>query len=281
VLGVGFGTAGPVVGVELAGWPPNGWRYFGLAVAALVGLTAPAFGAQMLFWFRLGWLILVALTVLAVLAVLVARLFGMPFRTAFGVAVTLMPLLYLGWFAVVRPVRDDRIRAPRVAALAGALGPWAAAGVAYLLAGMADGPHRLVYLLGPVVGAVVAVLAARQAGLPYCDQCRAWLDERRIGAFARSRPEMEALLRDGALVQLAAEPVHVKAEKGEVELRAFSCPDCGPRGPVVLELHECQPSKNTTVLVRVGRWVYPGAAVAVLERLFPPPADDPAPVDPA
>ncbi len=271
VLGLGFGVIGPLIGTELDAWKANDWRYYGLAVLAVGGYSILLLSGTPFLRSRLG-LVLAAGVTLILAVVLLAGRIVFTFRVLFGIALTLPALVCLSWLFVYRRVRDDRIRNPRVAVLAGLLGPLTAAGVTYLLAGMADGPHRPLYVAAVIVALAGAMAASARANKPYCGECQGWLAERRVGAFARSRGEMEPLISGGAVVQLAAEPVREKSELGEVELVAYSCPECGPRGPVVLELHERQQSKNNTILVRVGRWSYPGAAVVVLDRLFPLPS---------
>lgn len=289
LLGVALGFAVALGGLELRevtkGWDRNDWRYVGLVVAAAAAFgVALAVSSGRLPVSLLGVaVIVVGCAVVAVMSVL-GKWFGFPTEFQFSLAFTGLPLVYLG-IAVLYPlVWHQRIRHPWAVALGCAVGPLAYTGVVYLVAGLAEGPQRFALGVGPGMAFAIGSILASTARSPYCLECAGWLVSKRLGAVARTRAEMEPLLADGGLVSLSAAKTYAeKTSLHDTELTAFRCEQCGPNGTVVIELSDCQMSggKNPTpTLTRVGRWLYPGAALPVLDAIFPPAAEDAAPIPP-
>ncbi len=287
-MGFGVGVGGLELHEHTKGWGRNDWRYVGLVVlmAAAAGLLL--FGMRFSVT-RVGLFILGTGVGLVGVVAGVLKVIGFRSEDQFGVLFTGLPLLVLG-VGVLRPlVWNRRIRHPSLAAVVAALGPLAYAGVVYLVAGLADGPQRFALGVGPAMAVALALMTASAAGTPYCLECGGWLVSRRLGAVGRTRAEMEPLIAGGGLVSVsAAKTYQEKTSIYDTELTAHRCPACGDHGTVVLELFDCQWSggKNPTpTLTRVGRWQYPGAAIPVIDALFPPEraeenAEDPTPRPP-
>jgi hypothetical protein len=275
ILGGMVGVAGREVGTITAGWQPNDWRYFGFLVAVAAAYLVPQFGLRAVFASRFGALGVAAITGLVAGVALISRAFGFTLSRSFAGVFCLGPLLYFAVAVAGRYVWRWRVRNPVAAMAAGACGPLTLAGIAYLIAGTDPGPHRSMPMLAAIAAVVGGMWNLKVANTPYCFSCDGWLADRRIGAFPRPRAEMELVISEGEVVSLAGvEPYAATASIGDVELHVHSCPACRENGSVVLELFDCTPggkSKKQPVQVRVGRWLYPGAALVVIEKLFPPP----------
>ena len=281
VFGWGVGTVGLVAG-EHAAWDRNDWRYFGLAALAAGVYLAPVIGLRAVL--GRGFVLLLLPVVLIALVLLVLRLFGLPFHHGFAAVLGIGPLVWLYALVVSPVIWKWRVRSGPAAVLIGLAGPAAFLGAVYLTAGLEPGPHRASYFLGAMALLCFPFLARDSALTPFCGECDGWLGGRRIGAFPRSASEVHPALAAGSVVSLAGlTPSEESTPIGDVEVKIHSCPDCRERGTVVVELFDCRgggKGGKTPTLVRVGRWAYPGTALAVIDEMFPPPeppAEQPAP----
>lgn len=274
LLGAGVGVGGLEIREFTKGWAQNDWRYVLLviALATVVGLVALGVRFSMR---TVGLFVLGTGVGFVGVAAAVLKVIGVRADAQFGVLFSGLPLLLLG-VGVLRPiVWNQQIRHAAAAGFVSALGPLTFAGVVYLVAGTAAGPQWYALAVGPIAAAFFAFALASAARTPYCLECSAWLESRRLGAVARPRAEMEPLIADGGVVALSAAKTYPEtASLHDCELTLHACPACGDKGTVVLALSECRMSggKNPSpTLYAVGRWQYPGHAVVVINAIFPPP----------
>ena len=273
LFGFGVGVGGLEIHEFTNGWAKNDWRYVLLVIATAAAFGLVAFGVRFPLY-RAGLIVLGAGVGVVGLASAVLKLIGFPSETQFALLFAGLPLAVLG-VAVLHPiVWNQKIRHAAVAGFVSALGPLVYAGAVYVTAGLADGPQWYALFVGPVFALIYAAAMSSTARSPHCLECSAWMTSRRLGAVARPRSELEPLLADGGLVALSAAKTYQEtASVHDCELTAHRCEQCGDRGTVVLELSECRMSGGKhprPTLFHVGRWQYPGAAVAVIDALFPP-----------
>ena len=277
IFGWAIGVAGLAIAEQTAGWGRNDWRYLGLAAIAAVVYIAPLSGLRFLLS-RVGIIVLGMAVGLILAAILVLRLFGLPLEYAFAGVMTGGPLILLYALVVSPVIWRWRIRSGAAAVLIGATGPLAFLGVLYLTAGLSPGPQKVAYALGGLACIAFPITARGTSRTPYCAACDAWLIARRIGAFPRSAAAVRPALDSGAVVALAGlTPSAASAIIGDLEVKVHSCSDCRERGTVVVELLDCRGGGRhgkTPTLVRVGLWNYPGHALLVIDKMFPPPKVD-------
>jgi hypothetical protein len=281
VLGAVLGFAGRGFGRLAAGWQPNEWAYFGLTLLVSVAYLLPQFGFRFALSTRFGSIGLAAAVGVIALLALLGRAFGaVTFEQSFSVVFCAGASLLLILTVTGRYAWRWRVRTAFWAVVGGAGGPLLIVLVAHLIAGQDPGPHRQAAEIG-----VMAALAGGGwnlfvARIPYCEACDLWLVDRRIGALDRPKNEVVPVLAAGRIVTLARDvPYAAQASAGDVVLHVHSCSDCREKGTVVLELFEATAggkSKSPTN-TRVGRWQYPGAALPVIEKLFPPSEASPPP----
>src|SRR5262249_19329732 len=95
--------------------------------------------------------------------------------------------------------------------------------------------------------------------------------------------EVQPALAAGSIISLAGlTPSEAEAAIGDVEVKVHSCANCRERGNVVVELFECRATGKgkTPNLIRIGRWSYPGTALLVIDKMFPPPREHEEPSPP-
>jgi len=275
IIGVAIAFASIEIAEATAAWAPHDWRFLCLSAAVAIAFFVPFFKTYA--FTRSGVLILGLLGGLACLMPLGLACFGLSFRWGFGVVLTGGPLFLLA--AVANPIliRRWRIRGTRLATVAGLSGPLLFAGAIYLVAGTEPGPHRVAYLLGPITAVTGLFLNRHLARQPFCSACEAWLIDRRIGALPSSREEIQPLIASGQIAALAALRAYEEtAEIGETELHVHYCESCRESGTVVLELFESKKSGDdgkTPSIASVGRWLYPGTALPVIEEIYPLPQE--------
>lgn len=276
LFGVGVGVGGLEIREFTRGWAKNDWRYVLLVIAAAAACGLAAFGVRFPLY-RVGLFVLGAgVGVIGILATLL-KVLGFHAEVQFALLFTGLPLALLG-VAVLHPIIwNQKIRHAALAGFVSALGPLVYTGAVYVTAGLADGPQWYALFVGPVFALIYAAAMSSTARTPYCLECSAWMTARRLGAVARPRTELEPLVADGGLVALsAAKTYQDTASVHDCELTAHRCEQCGDKGTVVLELSECRMSGGKhprPTLFYVGRWQYPGAAVAVIDAIFPPPTE--------
>jgi hypothetical protein len=281
VAGGLFGALAAAGGLYLApaelGWEQKGWEYVGLSAAPFTLLAWVVFGPSLMF--RPRWVGL-AVAAGAVLTGGVALLKVLTFDPYiwFSVAYSAVPLFALQGLMLGPIIWRGKVRHGPFAAVCGLVAPLVYAGAVYAVAGTASGPQAAALILGPIAALALATGNYDLARTPYCGACTGWLTRRRIGAFARSRKEVEPAVAGGEIVALAAErPYEKQAAIGDVELYCHSCEFCAEKGTVVVELFDCVKGGkhgNTPTLKLVDRYLYPGPAVLVLDEMFPPPAAD-------
>jgi hypothetical protein len=196
----------------------------------------------------------------------------------FAAVYSFAPLVALQTLVLYPIIWSGRVRHGVLAGACGAVAPLLYAGAVYVVAGMQSGPQSAALLLGPIAALILAGTSYATATTPYCGWCDGWLTKRRIGAFALTRADVEPAVAGGEIVSLAGEKPYSESTKiGDVELTCYSCDSCADKGTVVVELFDCvKGGKNGTTpnLKRVDRYLYPGPALLVLNRMFPPP-DEP------
>lgn len=281
VAGAFFGVLTAVAGQELSpdalGWDPSGWWYVlaSAGPAAVIGWTG--MGPATLFH-RVGLLAAAGLAVSFTAMVAVVKLITFSPYLWFAAAYSFAPLVVLQTLVLQPIIWHGRVRHGWLAGVCGAVTPLLYAGAVYLVAGLESGPQSAALILGPIAALLMWETNASTARTPHCHRCDAWLVKRRIGSFRLPRAAVEPALAGGRLVSLAGEMPHPAAAAiGDVELECHSCPTCEDRGTVVLELSDCVKGGKhgtTPTLKRVDRYLYPGAAMLVVDRMFPPP-DEP------
>lgn len=277
LFGLGVGVAGSELAEFTKGWAKNDWRFVLMVMATWAAFGLVAFGAKFPLY-RVGLVVLGTAVGVVGLVSAVLKLIGFPSETQFGLSLSGLPLLLLG-VGVLHPiVWNQKIRHAAAAGFVSGLGGLVYAGVVYLVAGLADGPQWYALFLGPIGAILFVGVMANAARFPYCTECSAWLESRRLGAVARPKTELEPLIADGGLVALsAAKTYQGTASVHDCELTAYRCPQCADKGTVVLALSECRLSggKNPRpTLMPVGKWQYPGHALTVIDAIFPPPPDE-------
>lgn len=280
VAGALLGAAAATLGQSLApaalGWDRTGWWYVLAAGAAAAACGWVGLGSGQLFRLPAVGLAAFCGVALAALAA-AAKLLGFAPYLWFAAAYAVVPLAVLQSLVLYPILWQGKVRHGLFAGACGAVGPLAYTGVVYLVAGTGSGPQSAALVLGPVAVLTLSGANYDLARSPFCELCGGWLTKRRIGAFGRSRRAMEPAIAGGEIVSLADEASYEKqAEIGDVELTCYSCDLCRAKGTVVLELHDCVKGGKhgtTPTLKLVDRYLYPGPALLVVNRLFPP-ADD-------
>jgi hypothetical protein len=282
-LGVAVGLGGLEIGQATRGWEANDWRYPFLTAAIALCYVIPILGFRA-FASRYGLMVVTLVVGVSILGVLMFRLFGGPQRIAFYILFSGSAFLMLEFAVVHRLIRHWRIRSVNAAVLAGAAGSLLISVVAYFIAEMEPGPHQAAYVIGPLAAISFASLNRMAARQPFCTECDAWLVPRRIGALPRTVAEVRPIIASGQVVALTGIPPYLDTTTvGDVDLWLYSCPECRENGTVVLELfNSTKGGKDgkTPTPVRVGRWLYPGIALPVIEEIYPPPAEANPPPEP-
>jgi hypothetical protein len=263
-------------------WERNSWKFVGLAFALSLFMYVGILGGSLLN--AAGKALLVVGGIAIAVLIAAAKLVGPSAYSIFAICYALAPLPFFLLRLVLSIVKDGRIRHPGIAGLCALLGPLLYAGAAYAASGFSlTGPHTYAFVIGPIAAFVFTWAAIEQAAMPYCDVCEAWLESRRLGSLPRPVTAVRPILEDGKILSLVGETTYPeKASMGDVELRMYHCAACLNKGTLVLELQECKPAgKNKSpTLFKVGAWQYPGVALDVVNKIFPPAADEPAPNPP-
>lgn len=272
-----FGALVATLGLQLApaalGLERNSWWYVlaAAAPAAVIGWVGlgPTHLARPI---SIGMSTIVGLLFAGIVAVVKLITFS-PYIW-FAVVYSLAPLVALQTLVLHPIIWHGRVRHGLLAGASGAVAPLAYAGAVYAIAKLGSGPQSAALILGPFAVLLLAGVNYDKARTPFCTRCDGWLTKRRIGAFGRSRAVMEPAVAGGEIVSLAREtPYQKQAVIGDTELTSYSCENCGERGTVVLELHDCVKGGKqgtTPTLKRVDRYLYPGPALLVVNKLFPP-----------
>jgi hypothetical protein len=200
----------------------------------------------------------------------------------FGLDYSLAPLCVL-YLKVIKPIIwHGRIRQPVLVGstvfLAGIVYP----GVAYLASGGSlSWLMKFLYIGAPIFTILLARSSVNRTSMPYCESCTNWLEQKRLGAFARNRVEMLLVLESGSLLSLAQiKTYQEKASIKDTEIVIHYCAKCRGEGTLIVELQDCRETgKNKTpTLFTSGRWQYPGAALEVICRMFPHAVPTPEPL---
>jgi hypothetical protein len=273
LLGALAGMLGKSLAPDALGWDRGSWWYVPAAAAAAFVFGWVCFGSAALFRLPGVGLGVFCATAFATMTT-VAKLFGFSPYLWFATAYAVAPLAVLQALVLYPIIWRGKVRHGLLAGASGVVGPLAYTGAVYLSAGTASGPQSAALILGPVAMLVLGGANHETARSPFCELCSGWLTKRRIGAFGRSRAVMEPAIAGGEIVSLAREvPYQKQAEIGDTELVCYACDDCRAKGTVVLELHDCVKGGKhgtTPTLKLVDRYLYPGPALLVVNRLFPP-----------
>jgi hypothetical protein len=282
-LGAGLGALLGLAARYLAGvahnWPREDWRYLGLIAAVCAAYAAvaavPLLRSPSALRLRVGGVLLLLVLAMVGCAGVLRWFAAVPFPVLLGLVLycpALLVLLVVTWYLV----RLNRVRHTVAAGVAGFLAPAALVGAALLVTGGWDGRDNLLPVIGLLAALGTAVVAGAAAREPFCTLCDSWMGKRPLGALGRPCAEVKPLLSAGEVIRLAGEPVLPEARAGDVELSMYFCPNCRESGRVVLELTDLfKTPKGATQRRTAGRWVYPGIALVVVEKMFPPPVPAP------
>jgi hypothetical protein len=126
-----------------------------------------------------------------------------------------------------------------------------------------------------IVAVVAFVLMMGAAAMPFCRECQAWKQERKLGTLA-FRPGdaggagLVASLGSGEVGRLL--DYSPSAGDGPLHLSAAVCPRCGGEGTIDVKLmHKYKTAKNEDRAQELLHVTYPGQALAALEAIFQPP----------
>jgi hypothetical protein len=131
------------------------------------------------------------------------------------------------------------------------------------------------------VAGIAFVIARTTAAEPFCTACERWKAQRPLGALAPPAAEAIDAVQTGDLSRVR--PLAPGEEASEtVHVEAWVCGTCGAAAPVDVKLKHQFFNKKNQLAVRDAAFVtYPGAALPVLEALFPPaPETEPEPEPP-
>jgi hypothetical protein len=280
VLGAVLGLAWEGLAALVQDWPRHDPRYLVLIALVCLGYVlaaaAPFPRSRAALRSRLVVLLLVPVLLVTGCAGLL-RWFGVAsFPTLLDLVLYGPALLFL--LVLIYPlVRRNRVRRFAVAGLAGLLGPAALGGTALLLTDRWNDRHNALLYLCPLACLLTGWVGALTAREPFCTRCEQWMLKRPLGALRRPCVEVKAIVSQGEIARLAGEPVLPRAAAGDVALSLYFCEQCRESGRVVLELVDVtRGAKGGTSRRTVGRWVYPGTALGVVDQLFPPPGNEPA-----
>lgn len=280
VAGALMGTLVAVAGRQLApdvlGIDRYGWWYVLACAGPVAAVGWVMFGPSLLFRpIPIGMSVIVGFLFAGIVAII--KLFGFSPYLWFAAVYSFAPLVALQTLVIYPIIWNGRVRHGVLAGACGAVAPLLYVGAVYSIAGSQSGPQSAALILGPIAVLVMAGANYNTAHTPYCGWCDGWLTKRRIGGFALTRADVEPVVANGEIVSLAGEvPYQETAKIGDVDLTCYSCESCQDRGTVVVELFDCvKGGKNGTVptLKRVDRYLYPGPALVVLNRMFPPPGE--------
>lgn len=272
ILGSAIGIGGVEIEQQAAGWDKNDWRYIPMTIGVVLAFVLPVLSPRLLFS-RFAFVIAIFLSLLVLIGLGVARIAG-SMKVGFSIAYTVTALILIQFLAQ-RLIWRWKLRSTVIAVAAGAGSALTFTAFVLMLGGLSPGPHLAAYGFGPVFAIVAALLSRAAATAPFCSECDDWLTERRIGALPKSLAEVQPLIAGRQVIALAnVKPYEKSASIGDVELKVFTCERCRESGSVVLELFDCiKGGKNgkQPIVTRIGRWLYPGAALPVLEAMYPPP----------
>jgi hypothetical protein len=126
-----------------------------------------------------------------------------------------------------------------------------------------------------IVAGVAFVIMMGAAAMPFCRECQAWKQERKLGTLA-FRPGdvggagLVAALGSGEVGRLL--DYSPSAGDGPLHLSAAVCPRCGGEGTIDLKLlHKYKTAKNEDKAQELLHVTYPGQALPALEAIFQPP----------
>jgi hypothetical protein len=134
-----------------------------------------------------------------------------------------------------------------------------------------------------IVAVVAFVIMMGAAAVPFCRECMAWKQERKLGTLA-FRPgdvgaaQLVAALGAGEVTRLI--DYKPSPADGPLHLSAAVCPKCGDQGTVDVKLtHKYKTAKNEERAQQLLHVTYPGEALRALEAVFrvAPPVIPPAP----
>jgi hypothetical protein len=115
-------------------------------------------------------------------------------------------------------------------------------------------------------GLVAGFMIRYQTGQPFCNRCRSWKEERRLGDLKTNKTSAVEAVTRGEIVRLAV------PETGSDQLRftVAVCPTCGGEADIDVTLAEVTYNeKNEESVTSLTNVTYPGEALRILESLFP------------
>jgi hypothetical protein len=134
-----------------------------------------------------------------------------------------------------------------------------------------------------IVAVVAFVIMMGAAGQPFCRECQAWKQQRKLGTLT-FRPgdvgaaQLVSALGSGEVTRLI--DYNPSPGDGPLHLSASVCPKCRDQGPIDVKLlHKYKTAKNEERSKELLHVTYPGEAFRALEAVFQvtPPVIPPAP----
>jgi hypothetical protein len=134
-----------------------------------------------------------------------------------------------------------------------------------------------------IVAGVAFAIMIGAAGMPFCRECQAWKQQRKLGTLT-FRPgdgggaQLVSALGSGEVTRLI--DYNPSPGDGPLHLSASVCPKCGDQGPIDVKLmHKYKTAKNEERAKELLHVTYPGEAFRALEAVFQvtPPVIPPAP----
>ena len=131
---------------------------------------------------------------------------------------------------------------------------------------------------------IACYIMREPARAPFCVTCQSWKPGQVIGGLAVDRGTVKDIMNQGDLQRLRE--VGAPAENGlpvavPVVFSAYACPNCGQSDTLDINLKEYSVNaKGEQKVEDLGTWTFAGEALPAWEAVFPPPLENPPPVQP-